>query len=92
MQMQYHSDPPSRDSYPSPLYCALPVAFSITARDSAVLQNYLKDFQNGNAALHTKIIQKVMAELYQLCPANTSFDKLNVAKVYYFILTCDLTL
>ncbi|KAH9163430.1 hypothetical protein EDB89DRAFT_1912659 [Lactarius sanguifluus] len=49
--------------------------FSITPQDTDISQEYLQEFQAANTSLHTRIIEKAMAQLYLLCPASAPFDK-----------------
>ena len=56
------------------------VGFTITHQDSGILCEYL-EFQAADTDLQTRIIEKVMAELYLLHPDNTPFDKKEASKV-----------
>ncbi|KAH9177960.1 hypothetical protein EDB89DRAFT_2064338 [Lactarius sanguifluus] len=51
------------------------LGFSITPQDADILQEYLQEFQAANTSLHSRIIEKAMAQLYLLCPASAPFDK-----------------
>ncbi|KAF8260963.1 hypothetical protein EI94DRAFT_1705915 [Lactarius quietus] len=76
----YQSDLLSGTSDPSPQHLVPPVAFVITPRDSLILQEHVTQFQNGNAGVHAKTIEKVIPELYQLRPPNPLFDKKDAGK------------
>ena len=56
--------------------------FIITPDDIGILQGYLEEFQEADTSLRTRLIEKAMAELYQLRPSNASFDKKEASKVY----------
>jgi hypothetical protein len=85
MQNEYSSDSPSQSgvSKTSPTYNAqtMNTGFAITPQDVDVLQQYLEEFQEADTTLWTRIIEKAMAELYQLRPASTHFDKKEASKV-----------
>ncbi|KAN0128961.1 hypothetical protein V8E53_013223 [Lactarius tabidus] len=49
--------------------------FTVTLQDTNILQHHLDKFQNGDPSLRTQLIDRVMGELYRLCPVNTPFDK-----------------
>ncbi|KAN0127804.1 hypothetical protein V8E53_014360 [Lactarius tabidus] len=49
--------------------------FTVTLQDTNILQHHLDEFQNGDPSLRTQLIDRVMGELYRLCPVNTPFDK-----------------
>ena len=55
--------------------------FSITPRDTDILQEYLQEFQVADTSLRTRIIEKAMAQLYLLRPASAPFDKKVATKV-----------
>ena len=77
MQTEYSSYPESRLSIPSRDYDdqIINVGFTINSQDSSILQEYLEEFKKGDTGLWTRIIEKAMAELYILRPADTQFDK-----------------
>ena len=83
MQNEYFSDSLSRESDHSQSHNdqALNVGFTITPQDSGILQEYLEEFQAADTDVRTRIVEKVMAELYLLRPANTPFDKKEASKV-----------
>jgi hypothetical protein len=55
--------------------------FTITPQDIIILQQYLDEFREADTSLWTRIIEKYMAELYQLRIANAPFDKKEASKV-----------
>ena len=57
--------------------------FIITTDDIGILQEYLEEFQEADTSLRTRIIEKAMAELYQLRPSNASFVKKEAIKVCF---------
>ena len=62
---------------------SLNAAFLLMPADKALLQEYLGDFQDGDKDARAIIIQRVMGQLYQLRPPNTSFDKKDAGKVLF---------
>lgn len=56
------------------------LGFSITPRDARVLQNYLEEFEEGDKADRTQLIDRIMGELYFSRSRDASFDK-NDAKM-----------
>lgn len=56
-------------------------AFEITQDDTSILQEYLQEFQQADTGIRTRMIEKVMAELYLLRAPNTPFDKMDASKV-----------
>ncbi|KAF8268580.1 hypothetical protein EI94DRAFT_1800312 [Lactarius quietus] len=83
-ETSYQSDLPSGASDPSPQHLVPPVAFVITPRDSVILQEHVTQFQNGNAGVRAKIIEKVIPELYQFRPPNPLFDKKDAGKKWFY--------
>jgi hypothetical protein len=85
MQNEYSSDSPSHFGVSEiPLTYeeqTMGSGFTITPKDVDVLQLYLNEFQKADTTLRTKIIEKAMAELYQLRPVGTHFDKKEASKV-----------
>jgi hypothetical protein len=83
MQNEYHSDSPTGDSEISPTHDeqAMNTSFAITPKDAEILQRHLEEFQEADTSLRSKIIEKAMADLYRLRPANTPFDKKEASKV-----------
>jgi hypothetical protein len=83
MQNDSSSDHSSGDSAASPIDNASidHVGFSITDQDTHILNEYLDDFQQADSGARADIIQKAMAEIYQLRPSNPSFDKKEASKV-----------
>lgn len=57
--------------------------FTITSRDSDILQNYLDEFQEANTNLRTIVIERAMAQLYELRPVSAPFDKKDAKKVCF---------
>jgi hypothetical protein len=57
--------------------------FTITSQDTIILKGYLEDFQQANTETRTKILEKVMGELYSLRPPNSAFDKKEAKKVCF---------
>jgi hypothetical protein len=55
--------------------------FTVTLQDTNILQHHLDEFQNGDPSLRTQLIDRVMGELYRLCPVNTPFDKKDARNV-----------
>jgi hypothetical protein len=82
MQNEYLSNSDSGESEPGFTSQPMNAGFTITPQDIDILQQYLEEFQEADTSLRTKIIEKVMAELYQLRPTNTHFDKKEASKVY----------
>jgi hypothetical protein len=92
MENEYFSDSQFGESEPSKVHHGdtIPVGFTITHQDSGILQEYLDDFRVADTDLRTRIIEKVMAELYLLRPSNTPFDKneaSNVCGIYESVIT-----
>jgi hypothetical protein len=88
MQNEYFSNAESGDGSASP---PVNTGFAFTPQDIDILQNYLEEFQKADTSLRTKIIEKVMAELYWLRPASTPFDKkeaTKVCRIYMHQSTC----
>ena len=56
--------------------------FTITHQDAGILKQYLDEFQQANTGDRANIIQKAMAEIYQLQPPNSAFDKKEAGKVF----------
>ena len=83
MQNESSSDSPSGESElsQSPNDQPTNAGFMITPDDIGILQEYLEEFQEADTSLWTRIIEKAMAELYQLRPSNASFDKKEASKV-----------
>ena len=98
MQAAYHSDSLSGVSNISEadLGEAADLGFTITPQDTHILQHYLEEFQAGDTSVRTQLIDRIMGELYRLCPVNSPFDKMEAKKVSYLstILqsACSLTL
>lgn len=57
------------------------IGFSMTPDDAGILQQYLEEFEHTETAVHTRLIERAMAELYMLRPPNTPFNKAEVSKV-----------
>ena len=83
MQNESSLDSPSGESElsQSPNDQPTNAGFMITPDDIGILQEYLEEFQEADTSLWTRIIEKAMAELYQLRPSNASFDKKEASKV-----------
>ena len=83
MQNDYPSDNSGGDSAPSPTDNAQTVhlGFTMTQQDTNILKEYLDDFQQADTGDRANIIQKAMAEIYQLRPPNSPFDKKKASKV-----------
>jgi hypothetical protein len=83
MQNEYFSDSHSGESDVSPTHDeqATNTHFVITPQDADILQQYLEEFQEADTSLRNKIIERAMAALYQLRPANTPFNKKEASKV-----------
>jgi hypothetical protein len=61
----------------------IPTGFIITSADSAILQQYLADFEHADKAARARIVQWAMAKLYLLRPPHTAFDKAEAGQVTY---------
>jgi hypothetical protein len=87
MQNEYFSDSSScsqsgvSDASPTCNVQTMNMGFAITPQDVGVLRQYIDEFQEADTTLRTKIIEKAMAELYQLRPAKAHFDKKEASKV-----------
>jgi hypothetical protein len=83
MQNESSSDSHSGESELSQSSNDQPInpGFIITPDDIGTLQEYLEEFKEADTTLRTRIIEKAMAELYQLRPSNASFDKKEASKV-----------
>jgi hypothetical protein len=83
MQNEYFSDSHTGGSDVSPTHDeqAIGTGFAISPQDAGILQKYLEEFQEADTSLRNNIIEKAMAELYQLRPANTPFNKKEASKV-----------
>lgn len=90
MPNEYFSDSPSGASDVSQSHNEeTTVGFAITPQDSGILQEYLEEFQVVDTGVRTRMIERIVAELYLLWPANVSFDKMEASKVcgiYSFII------
>ncbi len=66
----------------------LPVGdvFAITQQDASILEEYIDDFQEGNADVQNTIIANVMAELSGLHPETFAFNKVEASKVFLYIV------
>ena len=83
MQHEYHPDLSagcSEDPQAAQGH-ALSSVFLLTLADKALLQGHLDDFQDADKGACAIIIERVMGQLYQLQPPNTSFDKKDASKV-----------
>ena len=63
-----------------PDHC-LNTVFLLTPADKVLLQEHLNDFQDADKGACVTIIERVMGQLYQLHPPNSSFDKKDASKV-----------
>ena len=55
--------------------------FVLSPADKALLQEHLDEFQDADKGAFVIIIERVMGQLYQLRPSNSSFDKKDASKV-----------
>jgi hypothetical protein len=55
--------------------------FTITREDSKILSEYLKEFEEGDGDMRTKIVANAMAALVMHRPAGEPFDKGEASKV-----------
>jgi hypothetical protein len=55
--------------------------FDITREDAHILEEYVEEFQEGDADLRNTIIANVMAELCALRPETFPFNKMEASKV-----------
>jgi hypothetical protein len=46
-------------------------AFTITPKDTKVLNGYLDEFQHTNTQMRTMILEKAMRDIYWQCPGNS---------------------
>ena len=53
----------------------------LTPANKALLQEHLDEFQDADKGAHMVIIERVMGQLYQLQPSNSSFNKKDASKV-----------
>jgi hypothetical protein len=70
----------ARPPRPSPIVNAH-THFSIAKEDTDILWQYLEEFQKADTGSRANIIQRTMAEVHQLHPPNTSFDKMEAGQV-----------
>jgi hypothetical protein len=61
----------------------IPTGFIITSANSAILQEYLEDFEHADKAARARIVEQAMAQLYLLRPPHTAFDKAEAGQVTY---------
>ena len=82
MQNEYFSDHQSGHAniHQSDNDQAVDPGFTITHQDSAILQGYLDEFQEAETDQCTRLVERVMAELYMLRPDGTPFDKKEARK------------
>ena len=82
MQSDNDSQSPSQtsDASPPPISPMADV-FSITRADAKILEEYVEEFQEGDADLRNTIIANAMAELSALRPEKVSFNKIEASKV-----------
>ncbi|KAI9446937.1 hypothetical protein BJY52DRAFT_1228587 [Lactarius psammicola] len=59
--------------------------FEITQEDASILEEYIKEFKEGDADTHSRIIANVMAELYALRDGTVSFNKKDADRVLLLI-------
>jgi hypothetical protein len=71
---------PTSDSSPPPIPPTADI-FSITREDAKLLEEYVEEFQGGDADLRNTIIANAMAELSALRPKTASFNKIEASKV-----------
>jgi hypothetical protein len=55
--------------------------FSISKQDADILHQHLDDFQKADKDTCADIIQRAMAQIYQLHLSNASFDKMGAGQV-----------
>ena len=85
MQQQHHPDL-STEHVEAPQVeqeCDLNAVFILTPADKALLQDNLNDFQDADKDARATITERVMGELCQLRPPNTSFNKKDARKVSF---------
>ena len=56
---------------------------NITREDALILEEYVKEFQEGDADLRNTIIANVMAEICALRPETLPFNKMEASKVSF---------
>ena len=83
MQPQHHLDlsPESPEVLQADPDRCLNSVFVLTPADKALLQEHLDNFQDADKGARVTIIERVMGQLYQLRPPNSSFDKKDTSKV-----------
>jgi hypothetical protein len=55
--------------------------FALTREDAKILEEYVEEFQEGNADLRNTIVANAMAELSELHPETEPFNKIEASKV-----------
>jgi hypothetical protein len=60
--------------------------FTITRDDATILEEYVDEFQEGDADLRNTIIANVMAELCALRPEALPFNKIEATKVCFYLI------
>ncbi|KAF8261097.1 hypothetical protein EI94DRAFT_1705813 [Lactarius quietus] len=52
--------------------------FKVTPEDANILNENIVEFQEGNTVARNTLLERAMGELYNLCPAETPFDKRDI--------------
>ena len=55
--------------------------FKFTSDDKDILLQYLDEFKLAETNTRTRIIERAMADIYQLRPPNAPFDKKAISQV-----------
>jgi hypothetical protein len=61
--------------------------FTLTKDDTRILEEYIDQFQDGDAEARTRIVANAMAELAVLRPDGVLFDKVLASRVRSCIIT-----
>ena len=83
MQQDSHSNlsPTNPEALQADNHNCLNTVFMLTSADKALLQEHLEEFQDADKGACVIIIERVMGQLYQLRPSQSSFDKKDASKV-----------
>ena len=86
MQSMHYADPLSGTADVSETHPADEdgLGFSITPQDARLLQIHLEEFEEGDKADRTQLIDRMMGELFLSRPRNASFDKIDAKTVSSF--------
>ena len=83
MQQDSHSNlsPTNPEALQADNHNCLNTVFMLTSADKALLQEHLEQFQDADKGARVIIIERVMGQLSQLRPSQSSFDKKDASKV-----------